>query len=63
MRDKLYTFTKSRIVCVRISDDELENVEKLMERTNKSASEIMRRSFLLMVERLNETEIIKNASS
>lgn len=55
MRDKLYAFTKTKIVSARISDDELENVERLMEQTNMTASQIMRRAFQMMIERLNET--------
>ncbi|HEY3309962.1 MAG TPA: ribbon-helix-helix protein, CopG family [Desulfuromonadaceae bacterium] len=55
MRDKLYTFTKPTIVSARISDKQLESVERLMEETNMTASQIMRRAFQMMIERFNET--------
>lgn len=55
MRSKLYTNTKGKIVSARISDDEMENVKKLMAVTHMSASEIMRRAFQLQIERLNGT--------
>jgi len=55
MRDKLYVFTKSNIVSARISDDELENVERIMEETNMTASKIMRKALQMMIERFDET--------
>lgn len=54
MRSKLYTCTKGKIVSARISDDELEHVKQLMERTNMSPSEIMRRAFQLQIERFSD---------
>lgn len=51
MRNKLYALTKPTIISARISDNELENVEKLMEETHMTASQIMRKAFLMLVER------------
>jgi len=56
MRKKLYTFTKPTIVSARISDDEMESVERLMEVTNMTASQLMRQAFRLMVERFKEND-------
>ncbi len=61
MRSKLYTQTKATIVSARISDDEMERVRHLMETTRMSASEIMRRSFLLRIERFNETGLLADS--
>ena len=36
---------KPNIVSMRIADDEMENIQRLMEQTNKSASDIMRDAF------------------
>lgn len=63
MRDKLYTFTKPTIVSARISDEELENVERLMEETNMTASQIMRRAFQLMIDRFKETGLQSSEQS
>lgn len=54
MRKKHYAFTKPKIVSARISDNEMENIEKLMTVTSMSASEIMRKAFQLQIERFNE---------
>ena len=62
MRNKLYTCTKGKIVSARISDDELENVRQLMELTNLTPSEIMRKAFHLQIERLIQTPIPNNSS-
>jgi Ribbon-helix-helix protein, copG family len=51
MRSRLYTATKGKIVSARFSDDEMENIKKLMQVTNKSASEIMRIAFQLQIDR------------
>lgn len=48
---KLYANTKPTIVSVRISDDQMENITRLMEKTNKTASDIMREAFHLMADR------------
>ncbi|MBT1070243.1 ribbon-helix-helix protein, CopG family [Pelotalea chapellei] len=55
MREKLYTMTKSTIISARISDDEMESVAKLMEETDMTASQLMRKAFRLMIERFKET--------
>lgn len=54
MRKKHFAFTKPRIISARISDGEMENIEKLMTVTNMSASELMRKAFQLQIERFNE---------
>jgi len=54
MRQKHYAFTKSRIISARISDAEMEHIEKLMTMTSMSASEIMRKAFQIQIERFNE---------
>jgi hypothetical protein len=51
MKRKYKTITKDTIISTRISDDEMYNVRQLMDRTNLSASEIMRKAFYLQVER------------
>ena len=61
MREKLYTLTKPIIVSARISDDEMESVARLMEMTDMTASQLMRRAFRLMVERFNETGQLHSA--
>lgn len=61
MRNKLYKFTRPTIVSARISDDELESVERLMEETHMTASQLMRRAFRMMVERFNETGQLHSA--
>jgi len=53
MRSRLYTNTKAKIISVRISDEEMENVRQLMEVTHMSASEIMRSAFQLQIKRFN----------
>jgi hypothetical protein len=62
MRSKLHTCTKGKIVSARISDGELENVRQLMELTNLTPSEIMRKAFHLQIERFKQTPIPDNPS-
>jgi Ribbon-helix-helix protein, copG family len=54
MKRKYKEITKDTIISARISDDEMLNVKQLMEVTNMSASEVMRRAFHLQVERFNQ---------
>ena len=54
MRKKHYAFTKPKIVSARISDGEMETIEKLMTVTSMSASEIMRKAFQIQIQRFNE---------
>ncbi|KIH75359.1 hypothetical protein SAMN05660860_03473 [Geoalkalibacter ferrihydriticus] len=42
---------KTNILSVRISDHEMEFVHKIMERSSKSASEVMREAFRVLCER------------
>jgi hypothetical protein len=51
MKRKRKLNAKNKIICLRISDNEMENVRQLMEKTNMSASELMRKAFLLQVDR------------
>jgi hypothetical protein len=53
MKRKYKEITKDTIVSARITDDEMKNVRQLMEATNLSASEIMRKAFHLQVERFH----------
>ena len=61
MRNKHYAFTKPRIVSARISDDEMEHIETIMTMTSLSASEVMRKAFLLQMKRFNETGKLSNS--
>lgn len=54
MRRKYKEITKDTIVSARISDNEMKSVKLLMEVTNLSAAEIMRKAFHLQVARFNE---------
>lgn len=45
---------KSHIVCVRVSDDQLEILQTLMNITKKSASSIMRESVKSFVQNFNQ---------
>jgi len=60
MRSRLYTNTKAKIISVRISDEEMENVRQLMEVTHMSASGIMRSAFQMQIKRFNETGADRN---
>ncbi|MFZ2948451.1 MAG: ribbon-helix-helix protein, CopG family [Desulfuromonadaceae bacterium] len=61
MKRKYKEITKDTIVSARISDDEMHNVRLLMEATNLSASEIMRKAFHLQVERFNEAGALSSS--
>ena len=61
MKRKYKEITKDTIVSARISDDEMNNVKQLMEVTNLSASEIMRKAFHLQVERFNEAGVLSSS--
>lgn len=54
MRNRLYALTRTNIVSARISDEEMENIERVMEATNMKASEIMRKAFHLLRQRYSE---------
>lgn len=60
MRRKYKEITKDTIVSARISDNEMKSVKLLMEVTNLSAAEIMRKAFHLQVERFNETRALSS---
>lgn len=62
MRSRLYTATKGKIISARFSDDEMENIKKLMQATNKSASEIMRIAFQLQLDRFQGAGIPASSS-
>jgi hypothetical protein len=61
MKRKYKEITKDTIVSARISDDEMYNVKQLMEVTNLSASEIMRKAFHLQVARFSDAEILSSS--
>ncbi|MHB8122946.1 MAG: hypothetical protein ACYDG4_12410 [Desulfuromonadaceae bacterium] len=61
MTRKYKAITKDTIVSARISDDEMYSVRQLMDLTNLSASEIMRKAFHLQVERFNEIEALNSS--
>lgn len=61
MKRKYKEITKDTIVSARISDDEMLSVKQLMEVTNLSASEIMRKAFHLQVERFNEAGVLSSS--
>lgn len=56
MTRKYKEITKDTIVSARISDNEMYSIRQLMDLTNLSASEIMRKAFHLQVERFHERE-------
>lgn len=60
-RRKYKEITKDTIVSARINDDEMESVKQLMEVTNLSASEIMRKAFHLQVERFMEAGALSSS--
>ncbi len=51
---------KPNIVSMRIADDEMENIHKLMALTNKSASDLMREAFSLFNEQWQMTRLQSN---
>ena len=53
VRRKYKEITKDTIVSARISDDEMKSVRQLMEETNLTAAEIMRKALHLQFERFN----------
>jgi len=61
MTRKYKAITKDTIVSARISDDEMYSVRQLMDLTNLSASEIMRKAFHLQVERFNKIEALNSS--
>ena len=61
MKRKYKEITKDTIVSARISDDEMQNVKLLMEETNLSASEIMRKAFHLQVARFSEVGALSSS--
>lgn len=61
MTRKYKEITKDTIVSARITDDEMKSVKQLMEATNLSASEIMRKAFHLQVERFNEVGALSSS--
>ena len=61
MKRKYKEITKDTIVSVRVSDGEMYNVKQLMEMTNLSASEILRKAFHIQVERFNENGALSSS--
>jgi hypothetical protein len=61
MKRKYKEITKDTIVSVRVSDGEMYDVKQLMEMTNLSASEIMRKAFHIQVERFNENGALSSS--
>ncbi len=60
-RRKYKEITKDTIVSARITDDEMYNVRQLMQETNLSASEIMRKAFHLQVQRFHENGALSSS--
>lgn len=54
MNNKVYVHTKPNIVSMRVSDDEMEDLSRIMELTNRKASDIMRDAFRLLASRFSE---------
>ena len=61
MKRKYKEITKDTIVSARINDYEMHNVRKLMDLTNLTASEVMRKAFYLQLERFNETRAMSSS--
>lgn len=61
VKRKYKEITKDTIVSARITDDEMCKVRQLMEVTNLSASELLRKAFHLQVERFNENGALSSS--
>jgi len=61
MKRKYKEITKDTIISARLTDDELKNVKQLMEDTNLSASEIMRKGFHMLIERFNDVGALNSS--
>lgn len=61
MKRKYKEITKDTVISARITDDEMESVKQLMEVTNLSASEVMRKAFHLQVARFSEAGVLSSA--
>ncbi|AJE02738.1 ribbon-helix-helix protein, CopG family [Geobacter pickeringii] len=56
MGKSVYVNTKPTIVSVRVTDEQMEGIRRLMETTKKSASDIMREAFGMLAEKLERSE-------
>ena len=54
MRNRLYAYTKPRIVSVRFNDDEMEYIQSLMEVTGMTPSDVLRKAFIMLKEQLEQ---------
>jgi hypothetical protein len=61
MKRKYKEITKDTIISARLTDDELKNVKQLMENTNMTASEIMRKGFHMLTERFNDAGALSSS--
>jgi hypothetical protein len=48
MKRKYNDPKKPHIVCIRVSDDEMEDIQKIIHRTEKTASQLMREAFIML---------------
>lgn len=55
----VYTNTRPSVVSVRVTDEQMEDIRRLMEVTKKSASDVMREAFGLFAEKIERTERLK----
>lgn len=55
----VYTNTRPSVVSVRVTDEQMEDIRRLMEATNKSASDVMREAFTLFGEKIERAERLK----
>lgn len=56
MGKSVFVNTKPTIVSVRVTDEQMEGIRRLMEATKKSASDIMREAFDMFAEKLERSE-------
>ncbi|WP_298269973.1 ribbon-helix-helix protein, CopG family [Geobacter sp.] len=52
MGKSMYVNTKPTIVSVRVTDEQMEGIRRVMEATKKSASDVMREAFTMFAEKL-----------
>ena len=55
----VYTNTRPSVVSVRVTDEQMEDIRRLMEATKKSASDVMREAFALFAEKIERAERLK----
>ncbi len=61
MKRKYKDITKDTVISARITNEEMNNVRQLMEVSNLSASEIMRKAFHLQVARFSAAGALNSA--